>query len=191
MKATTVTLPPVPFTGKLSALVATGTALAAIAITAPITLRAAESTELAVTSTPTILGIHHYALSVERVEETARWYVDTLGFRPERDFGFPEMGVRIIHLRHPSGVRLELLHAVQSQAGPDLGADAFGAIKNRGSKHLGLLVADISEAARLLKAQGVVVLHDVTRVEIAGVTNFWILDPEGNQIELVQPLQSQ
>jgi catechol 2,3-dioxygenase-like lactoylglutathione lyase family enzyme len=135
-----------------------------------------------------IKGIHHYALSVEKVDDIARWYSDTLGFRVERDFGFPEMGIRIVHLIHPAGIRLELLHDVKSIPGPDGGKDAFGAIATRGSKHLGFTVDDVAKVAQHMKAQGVPVLHDVTRVDIAGVTNFWILDPEGNHIEFVQPL---
>jgi predicted enzyme related to lactoylglutathione lyase len=80
------------------------------------------------------------------------------------------------------------LYTENSSPSPVLGKDAFGAIAKQGSKHIGLQVENVTQAAEELKSKGVRVLHDVTRVEEAGVTNFWILDNEGNHIELAQPI---
>ena len=133
-------------------------------------------------------GIHHYALSVKNLEATATWYTEMLGFTAERQFSFPEVNTEVIHLISPAGIRLELLHTPDAASSPDEGKDAFTAIATRGSKHIGLRVADISEAVAYLKSKGVTVLHEMTVVEKAGVTNAWILDNEGNQIELDEPL---
>lgn len=135
-----------------------------------------------------IKKIHHYALSVENMKATVDWYMQTFNFKIERQFGFPDLGIEIVHLISSNSVRLELLHSEKSQPNKDIGKDAFGAISNRGSKHIGLQVDNIYQIADILKARGVTVLHDVTRVEMAGVTNFWILDNEGNQIELTEPI---
>jgi hypothetical protein len=52
-----------------------------------------------------------------------------------------------------------------------------------------LQVKNVTQTAARIKSKGVQKLHEVTRVEKAGVTNFWILVNEGNHIELAQPIQ--
>ncbi len=135
-----------------------------------------------------IKAIHHYAISVEDLKATSKWYADMFGFKIERQFGFPDLGIEIVHLIHTSGVRLELLHSTNQKTSPDLGTDAFGAINMLGSKHIGLQVDNIRKVSDHLKSKGVKFLHELTKVEIAGVTNLWILDNEGNQIEIVEPI---
>lgn len=135
-----------------------------------------------------VKAIHHYALSVKNIDETMKWYEETFGFSLERRFSFPEANIEIAHIISPAGIRIELLHAENSKPSPDTGKDAFEVIANQGSKHIGMQVENVTKASVLLKSKGVKVLHDVTRVESAGVTNFWILDNEGNHIELVEPI---
>lgn len=135
-----------------------------------------------------LAGIHHFALSVANLDESIAWYSRVLGFALERRFGFPEPKTEIAHLRSPVGIRLELLWQPGSHPSPDAGLDAFGAIKNQGAKHVGLLVDDLDAAFVDLKDRGVTVLHEPVAVPPAGVRNFWILDNSGNQIEFNEPL---
>jgi catechol 2,3-dioxygenase-like lactoylglutathione lyase family enzyme len=135
-----------------------------------------------------IKAIHHYAIAVRNIEATSVWYEEMFGFKLERKFGFPDLGVEIAHLIHPTGIRIELLHSKTQETSPDLNKDAFGAINTLGSKHVGLQVDNIHQVSEELKSKGVKILHEVTRVELAGVTNLWILDNEGNQIEIVEPI---
>jgi catechol 2,3-dioxygenase-like lactoylglutathione lyase family enzyme len=135
-----------------------------------------------------ITNIHHYAISVKDLKATSNWYAEMFGFTIEREFGFPDLGVEIVHLIHPTGIRIELLHSTKQEDSPDKSKDAFGAINTLGSKHIGLQVTDIQKVSDDLKAKGVKFLHELTRVELAGVTNLWILDNEGNQIEIVEPI---
>lgn len=135
-----------------------------------------------------IKAIHHYAISVKDLNATSSWYGEMFGFKIERQFAFAEFGVEIVHLIHPTGIRIELLHSVNQNSSPDLQKDAFGAINTLGSKHIGLQVDDIQKVSADLKSKGVKFLHELTKVEMAGVTNLWILDNEGNQIEIVEPL---
>lgn len=134
-------------------------------------------------------GIHHYAISVEDIEATAKWYEEIFGFVIERKFDFPDSRTEIAHIISPVGIRIELLHTPNSTSSPDVGKNAFEAIANRGSKHIGLQVQNISEVASYLKSKGVRVIHEIAEVQKAGVTNFWILDNEGNQIEIAEPLE--
>ena len=132
--------------------------------------------------------IHHFALSVPILDESINWYSDTLGFEVERRFGFPEFKLEIAHLISTSGIRIELLCQEGSENSPDLGQDAFTAIKTQGAKHIGLQVDNIKEVSAALKNKGVTFIQEITVVEPAGVSNFWILDNAGNQIEINQPL---
>lgn len=135
-----------------------------------------------------IKAIHHYAISVKDLKATSSWYEEMFGFKIERQFGFPDFGVEIIHLIHSTGIRIELLHSIKQNLSPDLQKDAFGAINTLGSKHISLQVDNIHKVSADLKSKGVKFLHELTKVEMAGVTNLWILDNEGNQIEIVEPL---
>jgi catechol 2,3-dioxygenase-like lactoylglutathione lyase family enzyme len=130
--------------------------------------------------------IHHFALVVDDVDASATWYREVLGFALERRFGFPEAGVEIAHVASRSGVRIELIQQSGSVAGPDVGLDAFGALRTRGAKHVGLLVDDIEAAAGELRGRGIEFVHEITTVEPAGVRNFWIRDNSGNLIEVNQ-----
>lgn len=95
-----------------------------------------------------IQKIHHFALVVEHLDASISWYQEILGFVLERRFGFPDIGVEIAHIIHPSDVRIELIQQEGSVPSPDRGLDAFGALRTRGAKHIGLLVDDIEAAAR-------------------------------------------
>jgi hypothetical protein len=55
---------------------------------------------------------------------------------------------------------------------------------------MGLQVENVTQAATDLKSKGVRVLHDVNRVEKAGVTNFWLLDNEDTPIELAESIKN-
>ena len=133
-----------------------------------------------------IKQIHHFALVVQNIETSVRWYEDNLGFTLERRFGFPEANIEIAHVLTPSGVRLELIEQAGSRSSPDEGKDVFEALYKRGAKHIGLLVDDIEAVAEDLKAKGIEVVQDVTVIEPAGVKNFWVKDNSGNLFEINQ-----
>ena len=130
-----------------------------------------------------LLGIHHFALSVSDLDASIAWYRDHLGFALERRFGFPEARTEIAHVVSASGIRIELLWTEGSTENPDQGLDAFGAISHQGAKHIGILVEDVDAACEELRSHGVTILHEPVSVEPAGVRNFWVLDNEGHHIE--------
>jgi methylmalonyl-CoA/ethylmalonyl-CoA epimerase len=90
-----------------------------------------------------IKAIHHYALSVRSLDETIQWYGEMFGFFLERRFGFPQPKTEIAHIISPAGIRIELLYTQDSAPSPDAGKDAFGAIANQGSKHIGMQVENV------------------------------------------------
>lgn len=131
-------------------------------------------------------AFHHFAVVVQDLDASVAWYRDTLSFSPERRFGFAAVGVEIAHILHPAGMRIELIQQAGSVPSPDVGLDAFGALKTQSAKHVGFLVESIEQVAHELKAKGAEVVHDVAAVEPAGVKNFWIRDNSGNLIEFNQ-----
>ena len=133
-----------------------------------------------------IAAIHHFAIVVEDLAASVGWYESMLGFGLERRFAFASAGVEIAHVSTASGVRIELIQQAGSSRGPDVGQDAFGALKVQGAKHVGLLVRDIEAVVAELRNKGVHIVHDVTAVEEAGVKNCWLTDNSGNLIELNQ-----
>lgn len=117
----------------------------------------------------TARGIHHVSLLVTDMERAVSWYRDALGLRevvrpsnfvtPVRWF---EVGEQQIHLI------------------PSEEAD------HRSPRHLALEVADCAAARAALAARGVAIQETVP---IAGAERFFICDPDGNNIEVVQWLR--
>ncbi len=48
-------------------------------------------------------AIHHFGLVVQNIESSILWYQNVLDFRIERQFGFPEAGLKIAHVVHDGG----------------------------------------------------------------------------------------
>lgn len=113
-----------------------------------------------------LTGIHHVSILVSDMELAVAWYRETLGLKevmrpsnfvtPVRWF---ELGEQQIHL---------------------IPADAPDAISPR---HFTIHVDDCEAARGTLAARGVEVRETVP---IAGADRFFIADPDGNNIEIIQ-----
>lgn len=123
-------------------------------------------------------GIHHVALNVGDVEESARWYGEVLGFVPLFPYDTDDFERRLV--RHPSGVVLGLT----KHRHPD--AAAPFSERRTGLDHLAFAVADRSvlEAwAQRLTAAGV----EHSGVKVTPTTGSALVvfrDPDGIQLEV-------
>jgi catechol 2,3-dioxygenase-like lactoylglutathione lyase family enzyme len=113
-----------------------------------------------------LTGIHHSSLVVTDMERARRFYGETLGLRPiprpsnfTRPVAWFEVGEEHIHL-------------IPSEE-PD----------SASPRHVALHVADARAAREHLGRQGVAVEETEP---IAGADRFFIRDPDGNLIELIQ-----
>ena len=122
-----------------------------------------------------ITGLHHGALVTADLDRLRDFYVERLGFRPIG--GFADHNILFLAV---DDLTIEL----------EEGHDAGGPARGRGWHHLALEVADVDAAYAELTARGVPFQAppagfpaDAPLLRIAFLT-----DPDGNLLELVQPL---
>jgi catechol 2,3-dioxygenase-like lactoylglutathione lyase family enzyme len=108
------------------------------------------------------LRLTHVNLRVERLEDAVRFYAEVLGLQPIE--------------RKDRGGRGAWFQLGDSQV--HLAEDATPQPRSR--RHFAVEVADLAEARRTAQERGVEIDQ-----EEAG--RFWMRDPSGNRIEVVQP----
>ncbi len=119
-----------------------------------------------------VIGLDHAAIKTARLEETRRFFEETLRLRvgPRPDFDFPGYWLY-------AGDR-DLVHLVETE-------DAKGPSKAASINHFALRVADIDAAAAELRARGVAFERDDTPG--GELRQLYITDPNGVRIELNAP----
>ena len=131
-----------------------------------------------------ILGTHHLAITTARFELLRRFYVETLGLPvvgrfPGHDIVFLDAGSTAIEL---------IGEAPALDAGPSSADHAL----RHGWHHLALEIADVDAAVAELTARGVTV-HSPPEpfpTEAPTMRIAFLRDPDGNLVELVQPLSA-
>ncbi|HEX6817390.1 MAG TPA: VOC family protein [Ktedonobacterales bacterium] len=122
-----------------------------------------------------IRGTHHVALLTKRFAELRAFYVETLGLRVIG--GFP--GCNIVFL-DAGGIAIELIEE-EGDGTPGIG---------RGWDHLALEVDDVDDAYTELVARGVPFASPPEDFppKAPSMRIAFLKDPDGNLVELVQPL---
>ena len=153
-------------------------ALASLAFGAP---AAAQGPEVA-----SALEFNHFmvAISVQDIEKETRWYVDNLGFTVEKDASVRDGAVKFRWLRN-GNERIELISIADSQAGPARAAPP-GHAAIRGITQVTLETRDLEATRAALAARGVTPALDITEVAPLGIRVIYLLDPEGNAVEITQ-----
>ena len=131
------------------------------------------------------LEFNHFmvAISVQDIEKETAWYVDNLGFTVEKDASVRDGAVRFRWLRN-GNERIELIQTA-SQPGPARAAPpAHAGI--RGITQVTLETNDLDATKAALAAKGVTPALDITEVAPLGIRVIYLLDPEGNAVEIAQ-----
>ncbi len=125
-----------------------------------------------------ILGTHHVALTTRGFERLRAFYVETLGLPVVGAFA----GYHIVFLAAGS-TTIELIEEEEPGAGSPHGP-------HDGWNHLALEVEDVDAAYAELAARGVpfTVLPEDFPPEAPALRIAFLRDPDGNLVELVQPL---
>ena len=124
-----------------------------------------------------ISSLGHIGIKVKNLEKSMAFYTETMGFpemfRLHRDDG----RVWLVYLRITDDQYLEIFpEAVQDRA-PEP--------ENNGINHFCLTVENIEEIVRQLEAKGVA-LYWPLKTGADNNRQAWVLDPDGNRIELME-----
>ena len=133
-------------------------------------------------------GVHHFGISVASLAETVAWYQTKLGFEPDYSYEFSAgMKVKAAFLKLGS-LRVEIFEADGASPMPANRADFSGDLREHGTKHVALLVADINAARRELESRGVEFVTPTGEVPSSGGAHYaFFRDNNGILIELYQP----
>ena len=132
------------------------------------------------------LEFNHFmvAISVQDIEKETAWFVDNLGFTVEKDASVRDGAVKFRWLRN-GNQRIELLSIAGSQPGPKR-ATPPGHAAIQGITQVTLETRDIDATRAALAAKGITPALDITDVTPLGIKAMYLLDPEGNAIEIAQ-----
>lgn len=125
-----------------------------------------------------ITSIGHVAINVADLQKSLDFYIDTLGFaemmRIHHDNGEPWL----VYLRVTDEQFIELFPGAETARAPE-------SWHANGMTHLCLMVDDLNTVVDELKAKGVTMLIE-PKSGADGNSQAWLLDPDGNKIELMQ-----
>ena len=127
------------------------------------------------------MRVHHIAISVKNLENSANFYKNAFGFNEVRQFTKPNWDGCAIILEL-DGLQLELFHFQSSLDKKD----DLSNLKIIGLKHIGIQVDNVREKFEELKNTGIDI--DIPK---KGTTCAWycfLRDPDGIPIELYETL---
>lgn len=116
-------------------------------------------------------------VQVGDLETSLAFYRDTLGLEEAFRLHDGEGRLWIAYLHVGGGRFVELMKAS--------GKDLAGVDRGSGYTHMCLLVDNSSELLAELRGKGVTILSDISLGK-DGSRQFWIKDPDGNRIELME-----
>ena len=124
------------------------------------------------------------AISVQDIDKETAWFVDNLGFTVEKDASVRDGAVKFRWLINGTQ-RIELLSIAGSTPGPKR-ATPPGHAAIQGITQVTLGTSDIVATKAALAAKGIAPALDITDVAPLGIKAMYLLDPEGNAIEIAQ-----
>jgi catechol 2,3-dioxygenase-like lactoylglutathione lyase family enzyme len=135
--------------------------------------------------TTDVLRLHHIAIVVRDIAQTAAWYRDHLGFQHQYDFALPGAQLSMI-VR--GDARLELIAAEGAAPAAPERREVDTILKVEGVNHFALPVGDVDAVVAELTEKGVAVVIPPTDVPNGSGDRFaFVRDNERNLIELLQP----
>ncbi|MEO6153460.1 MAG: VOC family protein [Croceibacterium sp.] len=160
--------------------------LATVALATALTF-AGPPAEAKTKARPNPLAMGHFmaAISVSDVEAETAWYRDKLGFRVTADTKIG--GGTPVRWLENGNERIELLSIANSTAGPVRGTPPRHA-GIRGISQITLSTPDLKATRDELVRRGVTPALDITEVAPLGIKVIYLVDPEGNAIEIAQRL---
>ena len=128
------------------------------------------------------------AISVSHLDSTVTWYRSVLGFQVMRAPYAPVQGLRIAFLIRDD-FRLELLEAAGSRARQRALPDTTRDISLQGFTKMAFQVPGVDALASRLRQRGVRFVFGPATDSTFRIRHFIVADPDGNLIQLVQPVR--
>jgi len=131
-----------------------------------------------------MFSFHHVALSVSNIDESLEFYA-IFGFKRVGDWEPEDKSFKIVNLRNGDTL-LELFSYVNAKSLPEHHKDLLQDLPVVGIKHFGMQVASIDQAKENLQARGLDILHEDTNADRSGANYFFVKDPDGILVEVME-----
>ncbi len=119
----------------------------------------------------------HTCIRVQNLEKSLEFYTDAFGYQETRRRDFPNAEFTLVYLALPGeDYELELTYNYDREEPYDLG---------NGYGHMAIGVDDLKATHQELKEKGYEVT-DLTGLTDGTVNYFFVIDPDGYKIELIQ-----
>lgn len=153
----------------------------------PLALFAASALSTPALAQPAVPSVQHFmmGISVADIDKMTKWYGDMLGFKVTKDLAMGQGGK--LHFLENGNERLELVYQPGSKTAEQKGFPPNAGIQ--GYVQLTMEVPDLDAARTALIAKGVAPTA-ITPIPPLGIRVFFMRDPEGNLVELVQKLKN-
>lgn len=130
-----------------------------------------------------MFSFHHVTISSADADRSIKFY-EQLGFQTVLQWSSPGKEFRIVHLKL-GAVLLEIFSYSNWQEAPTTTRTLDTDLPRLGIKHFGLKVADIEKAHDALIKIGTANNPEIKQGR-TGIKYFFINDPDGNWVEIVQ-----
>jgi methylmalonyl-CoA/ethylmalonyl-CoA epimerase len=127
----------------------------------------------------------HLGISVSNLEESVKWYTETLGFEPVKRLDRSEVRVAIVEYQ---GFGVELIEVKGSSKYPLAWKEPGPQHQIQGIVHFAFRVNDLDATEKVLRDKGARFACQPTVLEGLGIRYFHIFDNDGNLIEFGQSL---
>ncbi len=131
-----------------------------------------------------MFSLHHIAISVKDIEKSVSFY-QKLGFREVLRYISEDNSLIIVNMKLGE-VFLEIFHFSQFKENPQLDKELWDNLKIVGIKHFALKTEDIYKTLKELKKAGIASPSTSVKKGRTGILYFFIKDPDGNFVEIVQ-----
>ena len=127
---------------------------------------------------------HHWTLSVSSADASAAFYA-AFGFRTALTWAAEDGSLTISHLARDDGFILELFEYAANRGRGPASLEPGNDLELRGVKHMAFRVPDLAETARAFRQMDCGMTTEIQHGR-TGISYFFIADPDGNWVEIVQ-----
>lgn len=124
-----------------------------------------------------VTNIGHIALKVNNIEKSVDFYVNALGLKKAFEFHKADGSLSGVYLYIAPGQFIELF--------PNAGEEYTDSCEKVSYSHLCFEVPNAKAEMEEMRAKGVIIDADL-KVGLSKCIQFWVHDPDGNKIELME-----